>query len=333
MPYGEGKPELADTYAAIANETLDAIARTSLSDHESRCIHYLWRKTYGWTNGQGGHAKKTDVIAYSQWSEGTSLDKHEARRTLNNLVTRNIVSKQLIKLNGKNSITIWGFRKYYKEWIGYKPPKEGASQPPLDSQEGAQQPLLEYEEGASHPPVQNQEGASQPPVSYKEGAVLPKEGASQPPEEGASQPPTISTLSTTTISILCSDYAGTLKKLILKNNPKAKTPEDLTKWAKEFEHMINIDKRSSEDITTVMEFCQKDPFWQSNILSASKLREKFDQLYLKMKAGGSYGGKKSGVHKPGYSTSVPTHYTEPEEIFGKPSSEASGEEAAEEGGD
>jgi hypothetical protein len=32
-----------------------------------------------------------------------------------------------------------------------------------------------------------------------------------------------------------------------------------------------------------MRWCQRDLFWQGNILSTAKFREKFDQLELKMK--------------------------------------------------
>lgn len=74
--------------------------------------------------------------------------------------------------------------------------------------------------------------------------------------------------------------AEKLKSLILSNNPNAKTPTDLTKWAIEFERMERLDKRTPEQIYMVMEFSQKDSFWKSNILSAKKLREQFDRLWL-----------------------------------------------------
>ena len=74
--------------------------------------------------------------------------------------------------------------------------------------------------------------------------------------------------------------AKKLKSLILSNNPGAKTPTDLSKWAAEFERMERIDKRTPEQIYAVMEFSQKDAFWKSNILSAKKLREKYDTLWL-----------------------------------------------------
>ena len=74
--------------------------------------------------------------------------------------------------------------------------------------------------------------------------------------------------------------AEKLKALMLQNNPGAKTPDDLTKWVAEFDKMTRLDKRTLEQINVVMEFSQKDSFWKSNILSAKKLREKFDTLLL-----------------------------------------------------
>ncbi len=74
--------------------------------------------------------------------------------------------------------------------------------------------------------------------------------------------------------------AETLKSLILQNNPGAKTPDDLSKWQSEFDKMKRIDKRTDEQIFAVMEFSQRDTFWKANILSAGKLREKFDTLLL-----------------------------------------------------
>jgi hypothetical protein len=74
--------------------------------------------------------------------------------------------------------------------------------------------------------------------------------------------------------------ADRLKFLILQNNPGAKTPTNLAKWQSDFDKMKRLDNRTDEQIYAVMEFSQKDNFWKSNILSAGKLREKFDTLLL-----------------------------------------------------
>jgi len=77
--------------------------------------------------------------------------------------------------------------------------------------------------------------------------------------------------------------SGELFNLMLVNNPNTKKP-NLQTWAKSFDLMIRRDKRAVEDIRVVMEWCQRDSFWKGNILSPDKLREKFDQLTVKMKS-------------------------------------------------
>lgn len=72
-----------------------------------------------------------------------------------------------------------------------------------------------------------------------------------------------------------------LLNAILKRKPDFKKP-DIEKWTDEIDLMIRIDKRNPEEIKKVIIWCQKDTFWQNNILSTSKLRKQFDQLSLKM---------------------------------------------------
>jgi len=80
--------------------------------------------------------------------------------------------------------------------------------------------------------------------------------------------------------------ADLLLQKITERNPNFKKP-DLQKWAKDIDLMIRADHRDPETIRAVIEWCQNDSFWQNNILSTKKLRDKFDQLYLKMKGNGN----------------------------------------------
>lgn len=90
------------------------------------------------------------------------------------------------------------------------------------------------------------------------------------------------------ISSLNSDeyrLASYLFKYIKKNNSNAKEP-NLDSWSKEFDKILRIDKRDLEEVKKVIAWCQQDSFWLVNILSPKKLREKYDQLALKMKTEG-----------------------------------------------
>jgi hypothetical protein len=73
-----------------------------------------------------------------------------------------------------------------------------------------------------------------------------------------------------------------LQSCILENNPKAKPP-NLQKWAQVVDRMIRLDEREPDDIGMMIDWCQADEFWMCNILSPGKLREKWDQLWLKAK--------------------------------------------------
>jgi len=104
--------------------------------------------------------------------------------------------------------------------------------------------------------------------------------------------------------------ANKLKTLILHNNPGAKVPDDIKKWAIDIDRMLRIDKRAETEIESVIIFSQQDPFWMSNILSAATLREKYDKLYLRMKnQGGKNAIDKSGIGQ------FPVRYKPPEEVI------------------
>ena len=71
-----------------------------------------------------------------------------------------------------------------------------------------------------------------------------------------------------------------LLDLIIERRNGFKKP-DLQKWAKDIDLMMRVDKRDTEEIKAVIEWCQCDDFWQDNILSTGKLRKQFDKLALR----------------------------------------------------
>jgi len=74
-----------------------------------------------------------------------------------------------------------------------------------------------------------------------------------------------------------------LYEKILLNNSSYRKP-NIESWAKQISLMRRIDKRTIIQIEYLINWCQKDLFWQSNILSTKKLRDKFDQLVMKIKS-------------------------------------------------
>ena len=76
--------------------------------------------------------------------------------------------------------------------------------------------------------------------------------------------------------------AGHLLSKIKENTPTFRQP-NLDTWADHIRLMREIDERTYEQIEIVITWCQQDNFWQANILSTKKLREKFDTLVSQMK--------------------------------------------------
>jgi len=85
----------------------------------------------------------------------------------------------------------------------------------------------------------------------------------------------------TSTEVSLSNY---LLDLILIKNPNNRKP-NIQEWAKHMDYLLRLDKRSEQDIKDVIDWCQMDEFWSVNILSTKKLRDKFDQLYLRMVKG------------------------------------------------
>jgi hypothetical protein len=77
---------------------------------------------------------------------------------------------------------------------------------------------------------------------------------------------------------------GLLADRMLHNNPKAKTAPESDAWRDPMRLLLDVDGHDEQSVAAVVEWCQADEFWRSNILSPAKLRKQFDQLTLKSKA-------------------------------------------------
>lgn len=75
-----------------------------------------------------------------------------------------------------------------------------------------------------------------------------------------------------------------LASLIVKNTPEWVLKGNKETWAEHIEKLHRIDGRTYEQIEYMIRWTQADAFWQQNILSTAKLREKFNDLIPKLKA-------------------------------------------------
>lgn len=78
----------------------------------------------------------------------------------------------------------------------------------------------------------------------------------------------------------------------LKTFPNSKVPQsfaDKQKWAVEIDRMKRLDGRSEEDIMQALNYAIGDLFWQTNIRSTKKFREKFETLIVQSRKNGNRG--------------------------------------------
>lgn len=69
----------------------------------------------------------------------------------------------------------------------------------------------------------------------------------------------------------------------LKSFPNSKVPRTLAekqKWATDMDRMKRLDGRSEEEIMQALNYAITDSFWQTNIRSTKKFREKFETLIV-----------------------------------------------------
>jgi phage replication O-like protein O len=260
-------PQTEDGFTRIANELMDALARTRIPGEARQVLDAIIRKTYGWQ-------KTSDDISLSQFMLITGLKKPTICKAIKKLISMNIIIKRgcadsLFTKQGKAVTSTYSVQKNHKFWKPL-PKKETLSHVTQKGNlESARKDELPKKE-TLHDVAQSGND-----VTQKGNKTLPK------------KPPTIESLKKTSFSPNSVEYglAKLLFDLILKRNPGHKHPE-LEMWAGHIDDMIKLDGRKPDDIKSVIVWCQsgktnESKFWMNNILSTDKLRQQFDTLRLK----------------------------------------------------
>jgi hypothetical protein len=74
---------------------------------------------------------------------------------------------------------------------------------------------------------------------------------------------------------------------VLAKQDGEKKERTIRDWAGHVRLMREQDSHTEAEIGAVIDWCQKDDFWRSNILSAKKLRKQWDALTAQMRRGGA----------------------------------------------
>lgn len=101
-----------------------------------------------------------------------------------------------------------------------------------------------------------------------------------------------------------------LDKRICQRCPTVKAADEKTlqRWANAFDRCNRIDGHTWDEIKLVLKFSQDDSFWQANILSGQKFRDKYVQLLAKMQSVAQTRSSRGGRSAPpGRNEGVSTH--------------------------
>ena len=99
-------PSLKNGFLSIANELVEQFALVNIPGNEMRIIWVVWRKTWGWKDGD--RKKDWDWISYSQFEKLTGMKKRSVGKCLKTLVAKRLLLK---------SENRYKFNQNYNQWV------------------------------------------------------------------------------------------------------------------------------------------------------------------------------------------------------------------------
>jgi len=244
-------PQKENGFVAIANELIEVLSRIKLNGTQFRIILAILRATYGYN-------RKYHHISDGFLSKVTGINQRQINREIQRLIKMDII--KLYDTGSYTQARVIGIQKDYSKWKTEINDYSSDKSDSTDKIDSTDKLVEEHLTNQSVGVLSNQSDIKNIYKNkYKDNIKIYPEGSIE-------------------MSLTLE-----LVYMMKQNNPNVRTPKNLNKWAAEIDKMIRLDGRTPEDIRRVIYFSQKDPFWQCNILSTKKLREKFDQLYLKCK--------------------------------------------------
>jgi phage replication O-like protein O len=242
---------LEDGYTQIENEIIEALCLSDLNKSELKVAMFILRKTNGWH-------KQEDMIAISQFVDGTGLSKRIIIYSLQNLEAKKVITIKR-KRKGKimNEINKISFQKNIEFWAIEK--KSPQYQRLIDCNKKSKK--------KSGGCAKRRDMVVQKPV--EKGGII------------AQTKETITKEITNDVFRHDSEEVRLSELLffLIRKRDVAHIEPDIQTWALHINKMIKSDHHSVEDIEKIIRWCQDKEFWRKHILSTDKLREKFDTLW------------------------------------------------------
>ena len=263
-------------YLRLKNEIAEALAKANLNGREFRLVWYVIRVTYG-------YRRTSWEISKTEFMQGTDLIRRDVDRYLKNLIEMNIIKRDK---SVSKRYPRYSFNKYFTQWNCRtnlsKPKKRQKKDKSVLKKDKS---VLKRDKSvSSHLLLES---------TIKEQSKEQVASENQmPPDEPKSLEKKSSKKHFDSDS---NEYilAEFLLKKIHTNIPdyryakSAQREPTIQRWAKDIDFMIRIDGRDPDLIKLMIEWVQDTSnsigeFWASNIMSGKKLREKYDELGMKI---------------------------------------------------
>lgn len=254
--------DLSNGYTKVANEIQKLKPRLRLSGREWQCFEAVIWLTYGWN-------KKQDRVTNTVIAELTGLSDTHVSDAIKSLAERKIIFSRkqgMMKLVGVNTeISAWILDK---PETGTKFPKTGKSFPKA-GRTFPETVATQYKNKNSNKNTTSENSNESTDTPSKKLPAVRPDAAIQTPK---------------------GDKWGTADDLkaarwiyskVIVVAPTAKEPY-WAAWSNDIRLMRNALQITHHEICELFKWANTDQFWQTNVMSPAKLREKWDTLTAQM---------------------------------------------------
>lgn len=254
--------DLEDGYTRIANELLEAVMLAGMTQHQLLVFMAVMRKTYGFN-------KKVDWVSNEQLSQLTGMLPHKCSAAKSALVKRNILTQE-----GR----LTGINKELNEWKNEPYPKK------VNLPESGKKCLPESGNGSYPNRVTTKDTITKDKKDIKQTS----ENSGESSDERLKSLPVVRPEAA--VHSPRGDKWGTADDLLAAQwifskvqviTPTAQQP-NWPAWANDIRLMRDSLKVSHREICEVFTWANGNQFWQTNILSPSKLRKQWATLKAQM---------------------------------------------------
>ena len=161
----------------------------------------------------------------------------------------------------------------FEGWAEYQPTKEGADEQRAKDAERKRRSRAQKKNVTPASAVTDSDASAVTPRPSP--PTRPDPPRPDPKEPSSAKPPAVAEPPREDVEALCTR----LRDHIAGNT--SKTPNITAKWRTEARLLLDRDDIPFDEAVRVLDWCQLDQFWKSNILSMPKFREKFSALQIK----------------------------------------------------